>query len=210
MDFHLHLNGQFRGVLEGRRGLRQGDPLSRLLFVLSMDYLSRLLKVVKDNPKYKLHPNCKKLGITHLLSPDVLMLFSKADLESLQLLMEALYSFHATAGLKANLQKSQIVIGEASHELYSKCLHVSRLQESQLPIRYLGVHITDGRLNKIECSSLIEKITSRIHIWAIRNISFAGRALLINNVIFGSFNYRASIFLLQNEVLDKLTQLCRN
>lgn len=90
MDFHLHLNGQFHGVLEGRRGLRQGDPLSPLLFVLSMDYLSRLLKVVKDNPKYKFHPNCKKLGITHLLSADDLILFSKVDLESLQLLMEAL------------------------------------------------------------------------------------------------------------------------
>jgi len=88
------------------------------------------------------------------------------------------------------------VIGGASHELHNKCLQVSVLQGSQLPITYPGVPITDGRLSKIECNSLIEKITSRIHIWATRNISFAGRVLLINSVIFGSFNYWASIFLL--------------
>jgi len=90
VDFHLYLNGQFHGVLEGRRGRWQGDAVFPLLFVLSMDYLSRLLKVVKDNPKYKFHPNCKKLGITHLLFVDDLMLLSKADPESLQLLMKAL------------------------------------------------------------------------------------------------------------------------
>jgi len=103
--------------------------------------------------------------------------------------MKALQSFHAIIGLKANLQKSQIVIGGASHELYNKCLPVSQLQEIQLPIRYLGVPIIDGRMTKIEYNSLIEKITSRIHIWATRNISFVGRALLIDSVIFGSFNY---------------------
>jgi len=58
--------------------------------------------------------------------------------------------------------------------------------------------------------SLVDKITARIHIWATRNLSFAGRALLINSVIFGAFNYWASIFLLPNEVLEQLTKLYRN
>jgi len=57
---------------------------------------------------------------------------------------------------------------------------------------------------------LLEKITARIHTWATRNLSFAGRARLINNVIFGSFSYWASIFLLPNAVIERLTQLCRN
>jgi len=175
-----------------------------------MDYLSCLLKVTTGDPRFQFHPNCKSLGLTHLMFADDLILFCKADPHTLKLLMEALGAFHNAVGLKANLHKSQIVIGGASAELRNRCLRVTGLQDTEFPLKYLGVPITASRLTKIECSALIEKITARVHVWATRNISFAGRALLINNVIFGAFNYWASIFLLPNAVLDKLTQLCRN
>jgi len=117
VSFRIQLNGQYHDDIEGKRGLRQGDPLSPLLFVLSMDYLSRLLKVTIGDPRFKFHPNYKSLGLTHLMFADDLILFCKADPHTLKLLMEALASFHNTAGLKANLHKSQIVIGGASAEL---------------------------------------------------------------------------------------------
>lgn len=57
---------------------------------------------------------------------------------------------------------------------------------------------------------MVEKIIVRVKIWALRSLSFAGRAVLINNVIFGMFNYWASIFILPAEVVERITQVCRN
>jgi len=74
----------------------------------------------------------------------------------------------------------------------------------------LGIPIIISRLTKIICTSLVEKITARIHVWATRHISYTGRTVLINSVTFGMFTYEASIFLLPNEVVDKITQLCKN
>jgi len=56
-------------------------------------------------------------------------------------------------------------------------------------MKYLGVLIIVSGLSKLECRTLVEKIVGKIRLWATKNISFAGRAQLLNSVIFGMFNY---------------------
>ena len=89
-------------------------------------------------------------------------------------------------------------------------MNVTGFKDSKFPIKYLGVPIIASSLTKVECTGLVEKIMARMKIWATRHISFAGRAKLINSVLFGMFNYWASIFILPQAVLDKITHTCRN
>lgn len=91
--FPIKVNGEGHGYFEGRRGLRQGDPMSPLLFVLVMEYFSRTLKKIGELPDFKYHPMCKQTKLTHLLFADDLMLFCKGDMKYVSRLMEAHYSF---------------------------------------------------------------------------------------------------------------------
>ena len=93
--------------------------------------------------------------------------------------------------------------------LKTQCLQVSGLQKTTFPLKYVRVPILASRLSKVECTNLVEKIKAKVHIWATKNLSFAGRAMLINSVIFGMFNYWASIFLLPYAVVENKTKLCR-
>ena len=210
VEFFLHLNGRIHGSFRGCRRLCQGDPLSALLFVLRMEYFSRIMHQASTLPSYKHHPHCRALNLTHLMFANDLILFGKADLPTLRIMKEALGTFSLSTGLVANLHKSQIFLGGCSTLLHHQCLQTIGFQEGYLPMKCLGIPITASRLSKMECSVLVEKITARVHIWATRNLSFAGRAMLINTAIFGMFSYWASIFLLPQSVLDKITSICRN
>lgn len=64
--YSLSINGGIHGYFSGKKGLRQGDPISPLIFVLCMEYLSHIVKYVGNLPLFSYHPRCSGFGITHL------------------------------------------------------------------------------------------------------------------------------------------------
>ena len=196
VQFTIAINGQQGDFFKGKRGLKQGDPLSPLLFVLSMEYLYRLLKKTCSHPGFEYHPYCKRIGLSHLMFADDLVIFCKAKPHSLRLLMEAFNTFTNCTGLKANLDKSQIVFGGDCQAVIHECLDITGFMEGNLPQRYLGMPITASRLSKMECKTLVDKIAAKITTWSSRHISYAGRVVLINNVLMGMFSFWAKIFIL--------------
>ncbi|XP_062114287.1 uncharacterized protein LOC133825346 [Humulus lupulus] len=52
-SYALVLNGSIQGQFQGARGLKQGDPISPLLFVMVMDYLTRLLLKTSREKEFK-------------------------------------------------------------------------------------------------------------------------------------------------------------
>ncbi|KAK6160206.1 hypothetical protein DH2020_003587 [Rehmannia glutinosa] len=101
-----YLNGSLYGKFAGKKGLRQGDPLSPFLFVLCLEYFSRLINLAANRDRFAYHPKCAKLNITHLAFADDLMLFSKGDCNSVGVLLDCLNKFSRCSGLRANLNKS--------------------------------------------------------------------------------------------------------
>lgn len=76
--FSIIINGQLEGFFPGKKGLRQGDLISLLLFILCMDYLSRTLKKMTVDG-FSFHRGCEVLKLSHLCFADNLMVFSNGD-----------------------------------------------------------------------------------------------------------------------------------
>ncbi|XP_074283335.1 uncharacterized protein LOC141607886 [Silene latifolia] len=64
--------------------LRQGDPMSPLMFTVCMEYLSRLLQLAGDLPGFHFHTLCKNIKLNHLMFADDLLLFCKGDVRMLK------------------------------------------------------------------------------------------------------------------------------
>ncbi|CAH9092304.1 unnamed protein product [Cuscuta europaea] len=101
-SFSVSLNGSLYGFFEGKRGTGQGDPMSPLLFVLCLEYFSRLLNLKTKEPNFNFHPKCASLNISHLAYADDLILFSRGDKASIEILVKTLQDFGDATGLRVN------------------------------------------------------------------------------------------------------------
>lgn len=155
------MNGHF----EGKRGLRQGDPLSLILFTLVMKVLSRLLKVGAQEKVFDFHPRCRRTKLTNRCFTDDVMIFTKGDLQSLQGVVNIMSKFTTMIGLEMNLNKSIMMLGNVQG-LEAKMLSTDiGINLEVLPIKYLGLPLCAGRIGIKECLQLLEKITRRIRMW---------------------------------------------
>ncbi|KAK4381921.1 putative mitochondrial protein [Sesamum angolense] len=162
-SFSVSLNGAIYGFFKGRRGLRQGDPMSPYLFVLVMEIWNSLLRYrVQNAAHFQYHWKCKELGILNLCFADDVLLFCKAHTPSIQVLKDTLNEFAALSGLNVNPEKSQIILSRAVQQDRKQIIECLGFQEGFLPVRYLGVPLTSSRLTIADCRPLITKIDARL------------------------------------------------
>ncbi|CAI8611344.1 unnamed protein product [Vicia faba] len=114
VSYRYIVNDEYTKLLMAKRGLRQGDPLSPMIFVLVMDYLYRILQKLKSNPNFNFHANCEKLGIINLSFADDLLLFSRGDSGSVNILLQSFNNFSSSTGLGANPMKCRIYFGNVN------------------------------------------------------------------------------------------------
>ena len=84
------------------RGIRQGFPLSAILFIMSVELLAQKLRSNKDIIGYTFEKTVIKLS--QYVDDMTLMLSNK---ESINLAIEELIMFGNVAGLKLNLDKTR-------------------------------------------------------------------------------------------------------
>ncbi|KAL0331204.1 UNVERIFIED_CONTAM: hypothetical protein Sangu_1665900 [Sesamum angustifolium] len=180
--FHI-LNGSVYGFFKGRRGLRQGDPMSPYLFVLVMEIWSSLLRYrVKNAAQFQYHWKCKDVGLINLCFADDVLLFCKAHIPSIRVLTDTLSEFvHCLVSLSIQ-RKSQIILSRAVQQERQQIIDSLGFQEGVLPVKYLGVPLTSSRLTIADCRPLINKLDARLAGWNHQNLSYAGRVQLIKIV----------------------------
>lgn len=59
-SYSMGFNGSGHGYFKSRRGLRQRDPLSPIIFVLAMNYLSWVLNKAAMEGKFGYHFKCER------------------------------------------------------------------------------------------------------------------------------------------------------
>ncbi|XP_050232996.1 uncharacterized protein LOC126681498 [Mercurialis annua] len=171
-----------------------------------MEYLTRDLKRI--NVDFKFHQGCKELKINNLMFADDLLLFFHGDEKSLNFLIDKLNEFKEISGLQVNALKSQIFFCNVEEIIKSRIIGKLGLKEGELPLRYLGIPLISSKLYKDDCRGIIMKITSRIHAWTSKLLSYAGRIQLIQSVRMSMHVFWASVMILPKQVTKEIQSIC--
>ncbi|XP_075499933.1 uncharacterized protein LOC142538505 [Primulina tabacum] len=143
--FSVNINGSLSGFFGSTRGLRQGDPLYPMPFILGAEYLSRGLdRLYLQHPELRYRSGCDIL-ISHLAYADDVIIFANGGSRSMRCLMGLLHHYENCSGQLVNAVKSSVILPpRCSERLRSRISRITRFAEGQLPLKYLGVPLFRG------------------------------------------------------------------
>jgi len=134
------LNGVPGKTMHCRRGVRQGDPLSPLLFVLAADFLQVMINRAKYMNLLKLPiPLQSSQDFPVMQYADDTLIILEGDPRQLFFLKTLLHNFSESIGLKVNYSKSMMLPINISEERLDHLARTFGCSKGSLPFTYLGL-----------------------------------------------------------------------
>ena len=148
------------------KGLRQGDPMSPLLFNLVVDVFTKMLiKAANQGIISGLLTDMCEGGIVSLQYADDTILFLQNNLPQATHFKWLLACFEKLSGMKINYNKSDLITMGASEEEKTALARLFCCNIGDFPIKYLGVPLYITKLKREDIQPVVDKMMNRIDGW---------------------------------------------
>ncbi|KAL6323455.1 hypothetical protein AAG906_039025 [Vitis piasezkii] len=211
--FSVLINGSPSGFFQNSRGLRQGDPLSPYLFVITMEVFSCLLRRAISGgflSRWRVRGRGGEgILISHLLFADDTLVFCEESHDQLTYLSWLLMWFEACSGLRVNLEKSKLIPMGRVHDIEDLTLELG-CKVGGLPSCYLSLPLGAPFKSEVVWDGVEEKFRKRLAMWKRQYISKGGRLTLIRSTLSSMPIYFMSLFYLPRKVRLRLEKFQRD
>jgi hypothetical protein len=175
------LNGEPDLRIRHKRGVRQGDPPSPLLFLLAIEPLHLLFYKAQSMGAIEfLHHNCTNFRLS--LYVDATAVFINATLHDLQATKYIMHLFANATGLSANMDKTELYPIQCQ-DMDIQGLLGPNQSFSSFPCSYLGLPLHFKSLPKSAMFPLIQRIGNRLPGWKRNMLAYPGREVLVKYVL---------------------------
>ena len=175
------VNGSYTGWFQIQRGVRQGDPLSPYLYLISAEILSLLIKKNKDIKGIKLADD-----VEALLSQfaDDTSLFLDGTEKCFKACVYCLEEFTELSGLKMNFEKTQIVWIGSTKNSETKFMRDKNFIWNPGIFKVLGITLSTNikEIVPLNYSNKLKEIESLLKLWSRRHLTPFGKITVIKSM----------------------------
>ncbi|KAJ3568915.1 hypothetical protein NP233_g5392 [Leucocoprinus birnbaumii] len=208
----IMINGIFSDTFEVKRGVRQGDPLSCLLFNIAIEPLAEAIRrsELTGFNVPGLHENI----LVSLFADDTTVYLANTD--SYDELQRILNLWCKASGARFNIEKTEIVpIGTREHRnRITETRQISpndrplpngiRIVGERMTARALGAHIGNNAEQETIWTSVLEKVDTALDRWSRSSPTEEGRRLIALMIIAGMTQYLTRVQGMPKEVEKRL------
>jgi hypothetical protein len=115
-------------------------------------------------------------GITHIQYANDTVIMVDVSPNSIRTLKLSLYCFEWLSSLKINFHKSEVFVFGVSQNNLNCVL-------GELPMKYLGIPVSDNHLNINAFSPILQKMLKRLDPWKGRFLTSGGKQILTNSCL---------------------------
>ena len=197
-------NGVQSEYFEISRGIRQGDALSALLYIIQFEPLAQKLRASNLIEGISLNlKNCGNQSIEvkecQYVDDSNSMLKNKENIDNF---LEVMDKFERVSGSKINLHKT---VGLIVRENMEEVFHELRLTTG--PEKVLGIPLGKTNDNDKEFwESLISKMKTKLDIWSSRDLSLEGKTYVIQSLAVSQLLYSIEMKNIDNRYIDSINQ----
>ena len=193
-------NGNHTAFFTTKRGIRQGCPISALLFILCVETLA--ISIRGNTNIHGIQLQNKYIKITQYADDTCLYLNGTNSLENVIAIFEDFYRY---AGLRLNIDKTEIIwLGKNNR--HGK---ISNIKITQNPVKVLGIWVCKNQeeLLKLNCDEPLNKLKTLLNLWSQRNLTIKGKITLLKAKALPLIMYTCTSLYVSPELVSAIEQI---
>ena len=194
------MNGGFlTNYFNVSRGVRQGCPLSPLLFILATELLAVKIRQDSDCKGISL-PEDQEVKISQFADDTTIT----KNVESLKPHLQILDCFGNVSGLKLDKKTKAMWMGS----MKDSKLNVLDFKTTKEPIKVLGINLSYNTNKCIEENfyGKIKKMKTKLNLWLSRDLTIYGKSLLAKALGISQLVYAASMLTVPESVVKTVQE----
>ena len=186
------------------RGIRQGDSLSALLYILQFEPLMQKIRSEKKIPGVSLelrYLNKDKIvskGCQYVDDSNTVL----KDIHSAKPFFDILNKYERVSGSKINIDKTVCLAIKQMKNPFD-----FKLTISTGPERVLGVPLGSKRENDSFWTDLTQKLKAKLQIWRMRDLSYEGKALIIRSMAVSKIENAITMISIKDEHIKDILKI---
>ena len=196
------INGYASRSFKPSRGVRQGCPLSPLLYILTMEVLAVSIRANPAITGLRLRGSATPLPVLSLYADDTSAI-TTSDAATVAV-FDTYALFEAGTGSKLNLDKCK---GLWLGSWRGRSDAPVPIDWTSLKLKVLGIFIGNGCMDDANWRPRLDAVEKCLNSWRSRSLSYGGKALVANALALSRIWYVASLVHMPDWVLTELNSL---